>query len=280
MSSFLDKLKNNRLLSFLLSKFFLLNFFGSIAAVIIIIVIVNLALKWYTHHGEQVSVPNLIGVDANEAIQIIEEEGFKYQIIDTIYDNKQKKGAVVDQNPKPESLVKSGRRIYLIVNSRQDEFISMPQLVGLTLRQAKSMAENYGLEIGNLRYVPDIAVNVVIKQYYRGNEIEAGKKIKKGSKIDLIIGLGLSDQTTKVPSLIGLTYKEASNLLLDIYLNVGAVVYDNTIKTKRDSTNAKVYRQNPSPKTINEVNLGYNIDIWLTTDSNLISNSQEEETDE
>ncbi|PLX05774.1 MAG: hypothetical protein C0596_18960 [Marinilabiliales bacterium] len=142
------------------------------------------------------------------------------------------------------------------------------------------MAESYGLVIGNLRYVPDIAVNVVIKQMYEGDDIAPGSKIKKGSKIDLILGLGLSDKTTLVPSLIGMTYKDASNTLLDLYLNTGAVNYDETVETKRDSVNAKVYRQSPGHSTINEVNLGYNVDIWLTIDESLLEAMQTQAEEE
>ena len=121
----------------------------------------------------------------------------------------------------------------------------MPQFIGMSVKMVNSMAENYGLKVGNLKYVPDISVNVVIRQLYRGRDIEPGIKIKKGATIDLVLGLGLSDKTTNVPTLIGLTKKEASNLLLDLYLNIGAVVYDNTVRSSQDSTNAKIYRQSP-----------------------------------
>ena len=71
-------------------------------------------------------------------------------------------------------------------------------------------------------------------------------------------------------------------LLIDLFLNTGAVNYDKTVKNKNDSIKAKVYRQSPSASTINEVNLGYNVDIWLTTDQSLLEASQneEEETEE
>ncbi len=265
-----------KFLNFLKSKLFLLNFGGAVVFFILIFVILNLSLKSYTKHGETVTIPTLIGMQTDEAIALIEENGFKYEIIDTVFDNKYDKGSVVEQNPVPESLVKEGRKIYIIVNSNQDEMISMPQLVGFSMRQVQSMAETYGLNIGGLRYVPDIAVNVVIKQMYKGEEIDAGAKIKKGSTIDLVLGLGISDKTTTVPSLIGKTYKEASNTLLDLFLNTGAVNYDKTVKTKNDSLKAKVYRQSPYASTINEVNLGYNVDIWLTKDESLLNASLED----
>lgn len=261
---------------FLTSKIFLINFGIAIAVFIIFSIALNIFLKSYTRHGDSVTVPNLIGMQTEDAINLIEENDFEYVIVDTLFDNKYDKGAVVEQNPEAESLVKEGRKIYIKVNSKQDELISMPQLTGFTLRQVTAMMETYGLVIGNLRYVPDIAVNVVIKQLYKGRDIEPGEKIKKGSSIDLILGLGISDKITTVPSLIGLTYKEASNTLLDLFLNTGAVNYDNTVKTKNDSIKAKVYRQSPQSSTINEVNLGYNVDIWLTKDESLLNAAQSE----
>jgi len=269
-----------KFLNFLKSKLFLINFGIAILLFIVIFVILNIFLKTYTKHGDSVSVPDLIGMKTEEAIALIEENDFDYVIVDTVFDDKYEKGTVVEQNPEAESLVKEGRKIYLKVNSNQDEMISMPQLTGFTLRQVTSMMETYGLVIGNLRYVPDIAVNVVIKQLYEGNEIEPGAKIKKGSSIDLILGLGMSDKTTTVPSLIGMTYKEASSTLLDLFLNTGAVNFDNTVRTKNDSLKAKVYKQSPQYSTINEVNLGYNVDIWLTKDESLLNATQEEAEEE
>ncbi|MDD2634564.1 MAG: PASTA domain-containing protein [Bacteroidales bacterium] len=259
-----------KLFKFLISKVFLFNCLGALVLVVIVVVGINIYLKIYTQHGTSVTVPTLVGMKSEDAIELIKEGGFDYVILDTVFDDKVDKGAIVEQTPEPEALVKKGRKLYLVVNSKDDEMISMPQFVGYSIRQVNSLAESYGLIVGNLRYVPDIAANVVIRQVYDGDEITAGTKIKKGSKIDLILGLGLSDKTTLVPSLIGLTYKKASNTLLDLFLNTGAVNYDQTVINRKDSLNAKVYKQSPNYSTINEVNLGYNVDIWLTVDESLI----------
>ncbi len=263
-----EKLK--KILRFLISKLFLFNILGGIAFFVLAFFGLKYYLSSYTEHGVTKTVPTLIGLSIDEAVKQIEAGGFAYVIVDTVFNDSVEKGAIVEQNPRPESLVKDGRRIYLIVNSKQDEMISMPQFTGFTIRKANSLAESYGIIIGNLRYVPDIAVNVVIKQMFDGEEIEPGTKIKKGSTIDLILGLGLSDRTTLVPSLLGMSYKDASNMLLDMFLNTGAINYDETVNNKRDSVNAKIYKQSPGYSTINEVNLGYNVDIWLTTDEDLL----------
>ena len=285
MKKILENKKISALIRFFTSKLFIFNFVGAIAFFILAFFILNTLLKVFSDHGESVTVPTVIGMQTEDAIALIEENGFKYEIVDTVFDSKHDKGAIVEQNPKQESLVKDGRKIYLIVNSRQDEMVSMPQITGFTLRQAKSIMDSYGLNIGSLRYVPDIASNVIIKQLFKGDEIEPGMKIKKGSEIDMIVGLGISDETTSVPSLIGMSYREASNKLLDLYLNTGAVNYDNSVRTRKDSISAKVYRQAPGYSTINKVNLGYNVDIWLTNDETLlnaaknVANNESDETE-
>ncbi|HNY43523.1 MAG: PASTA domain-containing protein [Bacteroidota bacterium] len=266
----------NKFLNFLKSKLFIFNVLAAIALVIIIVIIVNFSLKIYTKHGKSVTVPEFVGEQADKALASIEENGFQYVIVDTVFDDKFPKGAITEQNPEAGSLVKSGRKIYVKINSQETEQISMPQFIGMSVKMVNSMAENYGLKVGNLKYVPDISVNVVIRQLYRGRDIEPGIKIKKGATIDLVLGLGLSDKTTNVPTLIGLTKKEASNLLLDLYLNIGAVVYDNTVRSSQDSTNAKIYRQSPRASTINQVNLGYSVDIWLTKDQSVIDEAIDE----
>lgn len=249
---------------------FLLNLLAGIIVFVLAFIVLNYCLKSYTNHGKTVTVPTLIGNEVGDALEIIERNGFKYEIIDTVFDNNFEKGVVVEQTPKPEFLVKSGRTIYLTINSTEDEMITMPQLIGHSLRQVNSTIETYGLTVGQLKYIPDVAVNVVIQQKYNGEDIAVGEKIKKGVTIDLVLGLGLSDKTTNVPSLKGLTYKNASNKLLDEFLNVGAVNYDTSVKNKHDSLKAKVYKQLPVSDTINKVNLGYNVDIWLTVDEDLL----------
>ena len=167
-----------KLFKFLISKVFLFNFLGAIAFIFIVIVVLNIYLKFYTQHGKSVTVPTLIGMQTEDAIALLKNESFDYVIIDTIFDDNVDKGAIAEQTPEPEALVKKGRKLYLIVNSKNDEMISMPQFVGYSIRQANSLAESYGLLVGNLRYVPDIAANVVIRQLHDGDEIIAGTKKK------------------------------------------------------------------------------------------------------
>jgi len=264
----MERLK--KLWNLLRSKLFLVNFGIAIGITVVLVWVVMLVLKLYTHHGESVSVPDFVGLSIEEVEKMCDDKGFTFVINDSVYSEDVDKGAVVEQNPMAGFKVKEGRTIYLVVNAMGDEMVQMPDLRGISLRNAMAVMETYGLVAGNLRYVPDIAENNVIRQLHKGKEIEPGEKIKKGSKIDLVLGLGLSDERTSVPHLRGMTYKQAYNLLLDQFLNLGAVTYDSSVKNRKDSLDARVYRQLPAADTINKINLGSNVDIWLTRDTALL----------
>ena len=72
----------------------------------------------FTHHGEKLPVPNVIGKKVEDLDALITEEGFEYIINDSVFDNKKPKGIVIDQSPSPESFVKDGRTMYITINAR------------------------------------------------------------------------------------------------------------------------------------------------------------------
>jgi eukaryotic-like serine/threonine-protein kinase len=232
------------------------------------LVLITLFLRLYTRHGSSRAVPDLRGMTISEITQILEDKGLAYQISDSIYDKSVAPGCVVEQNPKAGSLVKKNRTIFVILNAANPEKIKMPNLVGVSLRQATSTIETAGLEIGNLSYVPDIAENNVLAQKFRGRDIPENEMIAKGSRIDLVLGKGLGQGSVQVPSVIGLSVMKARQVLTGALLNTGVVDYDKTIARSADSLKAVVYKQKPAGGTLSP---GGYIDLWLTTDKDKIN---------
>jgi len=224
-------------------------------------------LRHYTHHGEALPVPDVTGLTLYEAGKLLLSKKMRWQLTDSVYVTTVKPGTVVSQNPEPGSKVKKKRNIFLIVNALAMEKVKMPDVVGISLRQAKSTLEAQGLLIGQLTYVPDIAKDYVLKQLYRGEEIRRGTEIFKGSEIELILGKGLSDERMPVPSLLGNTLTEARETLTKYSLNFGVIIPDNTVLTSADSLNAFVYRQNPAARDNATLQLGSAIDVWVTVDA-------------
>lgn len=198
-------------------------------------------LKWYTHHGEAYKVPQLVGLTPSQIEELTTINYFNIEIIDSVFDARQPKGTVLIQEPVAGSLVKKNRTIYLTTVAVLPEQIKMPNLVDLTLRQAKSTIETYGLRLGQVNYVPDIAANAVLAQYHKGKEISAGQELLKGSVIDLKVGQEAGSGKYQVPFLIGKTKEEAEALLKKFYFVLG----DETFEDGAIPATAKVYKQSP-----------------------------------
>ena len=223
-------------------------------------------LKHYTHHGEMLQVPDVRALTLDEAIQVLQSQKMRWQLSDSVYVASEKPGAVVNQNPEAGSKVKENRSIFLIINALAPEKVKMPDVVGVSFRQAKTMLESQGLNLGQLTYVPDIAKDYVLQQQYRGQEIRKGTEIVKGAEIELVLGRGLSDEKTFVPDLLGNTLSEARETMTKYFLNFGVIIYDQTISTSADSVNAFIYQQRPVADADAMLQLGSPIDVWMTID--------------
>jgi len=231
---------------------------------VLILIAIVYSLSSFTRHGETITVPDFTGYYYQELEGQPEFSKFKFAIIDSIYDAGKEKGSIVSQDPSADSKVKEGRHIYLTVVAMNPETIAMPNLVDLSLRNASSIIETYGLKINKLSYVPDIAKNAVVEQKYRGENIEEGTPIIKGSGIELVLGLGTENDYIKVPLLIGLTRKQAIHELHLASLNLGEEHFDQG----DDTTTVRIYRQSPNYSKEQTVKMGEIIELWYKSNAN------------
>lgn len=218
----------------------------------------------FTRHGQSYPVPSFTGLKHSEVVKLANKYKLRVEVTDSVYILTRKPGSVVEQNPPVGTKVKQNRRILLTINAKNPKKVEMPNIVGVTLRQAKAILDRQGLIVGNLTFVPDIAVNNILEQKLRGKIVEPGTLVAKGSRIDLILGRGMQNESTGLPLLIGLNQSESRSRLIDASLNLGQVKYDETIKDYKDTLNAMVYSQYPAYSESNPISFGARVDIWLT----------------
>ena len=253
--------------NFILSKLFLKNLGYAIVIIVGAVLVLLIWMNFYTRHGQARPVPNFIGLTMDQTVKLAKKSRLRYQVIDSIYTTIVPRGCVAEQNPKPGFKVKKWRNVVLTINAFHPEMAAMPNLIDLPKRQAILLAESSGLEIGLLKYRPDLSIDVVIDQQFNGKNINAGDSLQKGSVIDLVLGKGLSNQRTPVPNLVGMRLDPAKDKILSSSLNLGTFEYDNTIRKEADTINAIVYKQNPEFKHDATLQLGYPVYLWLTIDS-------------
>lgn len=250
------------LFEFIKSRVFLINLGIAVFLIISSLIGVYYYLDSYTHHDEKISVPELRGLMPEQVMDSVAGKHLQALVVDSsLYDPKKPKRSVLEQDPAPGTFVKENRTIYLSINKEVPAQVKMPDLVDASYRQAEALLQSFGLMVGQLIYKPDMAKNAVLGQQFRGRDIRPGTLISRGSKIDLVLGDGLSDTKVEVPNLLGLTLREATDLLASNMLNRGGVIADESVK---DTLSARVYRQVPAASGGATIGQGGAVDLFIS----------------
>jgi beta-lactam-binding protein with PASTA domain len=219
----------------------------------------QLYLPNYTNHGQTVTVPDLDGFHYDELPDYLQERNLVLEITpDSGFVADVEPLHVLKQNPKPGAKVKQNRKIYVTLNAENAPLVKMPNLVNTPLKNAQEILSNFGLVRGEIVYVPDIGINVVLEQKYRGRNIKEGMEIAKGSQIDLVVGDGLGNQTLAIPNLLGMDEGEAEFLVIGSGLRVGSLSY-----VKTDTVPQGTIIQQLPPAGVN-AKTGEIIDLWIS----------------
>lgn len=253
-------------LRYLISKAFWLNIVIAVVVFIIIIWLAFLFIKQYSRHGESQTVPNLVGKTLPEAKEELSNLHLDYAIMDSTYDPEEKPLSIINQDPMPDSKVKSGRKIYITINAEHPPLTEIPGIeVGTSYISVREILESKGLKIGNIIYKPFEYRDVFLDMKAQGSDesLQAGDKIPKGSKVDLIMGSGQGDTKIDLPDFRSLTYDEAVNLIQLKELSLGTVMSSGTIS---DTSEAFIYKQNPEYEPGKKINIGSMVDLWLSTE--------------
>jgi beta-lactam-binding protein with PASTA domain len=258
-------------------KWFLKHLVAAFIVLVALIVGAIIFLNVVTQHNKELIVPDLSNLSVEDARVEAEKNKMVIDVTDSVFVKRMKRGAVYRQNPAPGSKVKQGRRIALTINAVNAKKVTMPNLVGFSMRQAKAELLSRGLVLGKLIYIQDMATNNVLKQLYRNNEIEPGTMIESESVVDLVVGLNGHDFATYVPDVIGLKYMSAVDAVHDNSLNISKLRFDKTVKDYDDSLNAMVYNQEPEPSDSVQVNMGEEVTLFLTVDVNKIPVREEKD---
>ena len=199
----------------------------------------------------------------------------RIEINDSLYVPAYPGGVILEQNPEAGAKVKSGRRVFVTINSYNQKMVTIPYVTGYSLRQAKSNLEMAGLEIDKLIYQSDLATNNVLEERYNGRIIRPGNKVQAemGSGITLVVGLGSEDAVQAVPRLTGFSAREAKSRLWEAGFNVGRIKRDAGINLLNEKE-AQVCAQSPAAGT--RLGLGTSVDFTLTLDEKKIEEGRKQ----
>lgn len=176
-------------IAFIKSKQFFTHLFLIIVLICLVIFGTLAWLSSYTNHGKYVVVPDFKDQKVSTLDEFIKDKNISYEIIDSIYDPKEKTGIVLRQDPDVNVQVKHNRTVYLYVTGMVAPKIAMPKLIDRSERQARLIINSYGLKVGAITEKTADCNGCVLSQLYQGKEIEPGTPVKKGSVIELVVGI-------------------------------------------------------------------------------------------
>jgi beta-lactam-binding protein with PASTA domain len=161
---------------------------------ILVLIIGTFLLLWWlkmtTNHGQQIEVPDLSKMTLDRVEELLDDTDLRYEIMDSAnYNPNYPRYSVIEQVPKAGHLVKENRKIYLALNPSGYSKITIPKVVGRTLRQAEPTLLAVGFKIGKVSKRPHIS-DQVLELRHKGFRIKPGDQIQKTSVIDIIIGDG------------------------------------------------------------------------------------------
>lgn len=234
-------------------------------------------LSSFTHHGEEVEVPTVIGMYVEEAEILAHNEGLTVQVIDSTYNRKAPLGTIVEQNPPASSHAKAGRAVYVIVNAKAIRQVPVPDLRDVSYRQAEATLKALGLEVDEVEYEPSEYRDLVLDLRYKGRSVQAGDRIQEGAKLTLVVGFGRGTDYVAVPDLTGKNLEELRSSLLSHRLILGSVDYDEEVTDANRSLFVAYGQSQPAGESILE---GSRVDVRMTTSLEKAASAAQQSSEE
>ncbi|MDK4240367.1 Stk1 family PASTA domain-containing Ser/Thr kinase [Corynebacterium pseudodiphtheriticum] len=159
--------------------------------------------------SETVSLPNIIGLERNEAIAKLEEVGLRPEIVDAP-DPEIPEHHVVRTNPSVGSQLQRNTTVTVTVSTGKED-TQVPRLVNMTPQEASAALAEVGLELEP--EVDEEFSDSVEQGRITRHEPAAGANLPKGSRVRVTISRGPEIVDVRVPSLTGMKWSQARETL-------------------------------------------------------------------
>ncbi len=210
-----------------------------------------------TNHGETITVPDVEGMKLERLEEFLVTRNLRYEVSDSSYSNEHPPLTVLKQYPFAGSKVKENRVIYISLNRVTPPSVPMPNLIDGSLINAEVQLRSNELKRGRIQLIPGPFLHVVKEMQYRGNKIEPGMRITKGSVIDLVVYDGGSNSLI-TPDIMGYLLEDAKFAIFGSNLSIDIEVVGDTIGLE-----VVVLKQKPLSNE--NIKVGDIVKVWVGT---------------
>ncbi|MFZ1751294.1 MAG: PASTA domain-containing protein [Saprospiraceae bacterium] len=266
-----NKSNQGSFIEFLKSKAFVKQLLYIVLGFGFLIFAIQLWLSFYTNHGQKLELPEFVGMEVSAAQRLADERDFEIVVNDSVFVVGKAGGFITDQNPKPKSLVKEKRKIYVTVTKYGTETIKvsdLPILYGnafdqkkteLKYRDLESNIKGYAYDPGEPDHILEVYYNeeLIISRDIKKNDLE----IPKGAQLDFILSKQEGGDVV-IPDLRCLDTDEARFMLESSKLLLGDIIRKATVEP---DAIMYVVSQSPPYDGISNIKMGEKINITVSS---------------
>ncbi len=239
---------------------------------LLLIFLIQNALKIYTKHGNKITMTNFRGMTVEQAEELAQKNSFELIVNDSVYLVNEPGGLIVRHSPDSGSIVKRGRKVYLTITKKVAEEINsglFPDMYGKSYDNIKQLMERrYQLQTEVKKYQFDPGPkNVILEARYKDQLIvnkdkqNKGVRIPKGGTISFVLSQR-ERGPIPIPELTCLRFNAISFVLNSNELQLGSVSTDPSVG--RDTSSAWVIAQSPAADSSATIEIGRAIDVRLS----------------
>lgn len=168
---------------------------------------------WYINSGQFTQVPSLLGQSEKAAKERLSDTGLELKGVRRAYSDTVDRGKVISSDPKSGARIRGNGSVSLVV-SRGPEIVTVPDVQGVGLSEARRQLEKRGLVPGMVtkEFSDDVSAGEVVR-----TDPEAGAERHPDSAVAIVVSKG---SPVDVPDVTGLSVDDATAELEDAGLKV------------------------------------------------------------
>ena len=94
-----------------------------------------------------VAVPKVVGLKQSQAEKLLSDRNLRIEKIEYKWDENKPEGIILSQSPEEKSQLGDNGAVNIVVNKKEEKHVSLPDLKGMTLAEAKNKLENLKLKV-------------------------------------------------------------------------------------------------------------------------------------
>ena len=218
--------------------------FAILALVLVTVALVSaLTAMRFAIHGQEVGVPQLVGLAPAEAERAVAGMGLQVEIERQYYSPQIPEGKIMSQLPLPGTRVRRGWQVR-VAQSLGPMRIAIPDVAGQSQRAAELNIRRRGLDVDSTAEIPVLIgpADQVLAQSPPANASQVA-----APKISLLVSVAADPETFVMPNFVGQPLGSASGTLQDAGFKLGSVSVAAAVATADETSPVATGAQPPQP---------------------------------